>query len=155
MVNEYVISYMDRERAALEKAYPTFEAFDKGFEAGDAMLEGLTGLGGQRGVEFDEQGFAASAPLMLHTAQGARGAAAFRYGGILPGDEPGAERGLPPRRGDTRRLGAQGGIPAGAGRLGGDFLDCTFILLIFVQPKITQTYCPMTPHQPSRREPKI
>ena len=23
MVNEYVISYMDRERAALEKAYPT------------------------------------------------------------------------------------------------------------------------------------
>ncbi|MBD9234844.1 MAG: peptidase S41, partial [Alistipes onderdonkii] len=64
VVNEYVISYMDRERAALEKAYPTFEAFDKGFEAGDAMLEGLTGLGGQRGVEFDEQGFAASAPLM-------------------------------------------------------------------------------------------
>ena len=64
MVNEYVISYMDRERAALEKAYPAFEAFDKGFEAGDAMLEGLTGLGGQRGVEFDEQGFAASAPLM-------------------------------------------------------------------------------------------
>jgi len=27
-----------------------------------------------------------------------------------------------------------------------------FILLIFVQPKITQTYCPMTPHQPSRRD---
>ena len=43
---------------------PAFEAFDKGFEAGDAMLEGLTGLGGQRGVEFDEQGFAASTPLM-------------------------------------------------------------------------------------------
>ena len=64
VVNEYVISYMDRERAALEKAYPTFEAFDKGFEAGDAMLEGLTGLGGQRGVAFDEGGFAASAPLM-------------------------------------------------------------------------------------------
>lgn len=64
MVNEYVISYMDRERAALEKAYPAFEAFDKGFEAGDAMLEGLTGLGGQRGVAFDEGGFAASAPLM-------------------------------------------------------------------------------------------
>ena len=64
VVNEYVISYMDRERAALEKAYPAFEAFDKGFEAGDAMLEGLTGLGGQRGVAFDEGGFAASAPLM-------------------------------------------------------------------------------------------
>ena len=60
VVNEYVISYMDRERAALEKAYPTFEAFDKEFEAGDAMLDGLTGLGGQRGVEFDGEGRAVS-----------------------------------------------------------------------------------------------
>ena len=64
VVNEYVISYMDRERAALEKAYPTFEEFDKGFEAGDAMLEGLTGLGGQRGVEFDEQGFNAALAVL-------------------------------------------------------------------------------------------
>ena len=31
-------------------------------------------------------------------------------------------------------------------------MDCTFILLIFVQPKITQTYCAMTPHQPYRRD---
>mgnify|MGYP001523423295 FL=1 len=137
VVNEYVISYMDRERAALEKAYPTFEAFDKGFEAGDAMLEGLTGLGGQRGVEFDEQGFA---------AQGARGAAAFRYGGILPGDEPGAERGLPPRRGDTRRLGAQGGIPAGAGRLGGDFLG---LHVYFAYIRSTENNPNLLPHDPS------
>ena len=49
---------------SLSKQWPAFEAFDKGFEAGDAMLEGLTGLGGQRGVAFDEGGFAASAPLM-------------------------------------------------------------------------------------------
>ena len=46
------------------ETFEAFEAFDKGFEAGDAMLEGLTGLGGQRGVAFDEGGFAASAPLM-------------------------------------------------------------------------------------------
>jgi len=92
VVNEYVISYMDRERAALEKAYPTFEAFDKGFEAGDAMLEGLTGLGGaaRRGVR--RAGLRSLGAADAHTAQGARGAAAFRYGGILPGDEPGAER---------------------------------------------------------------
>ena len=64
VVNEYVISYMDRERAALEKAYPTFEAFDKEFEAGDAMLDGLTGLGGQRGVEFDG-GIAKKIRLMM------------------------------------------------------------------------------------------
>ena len=64
MVNEFVISYMDREREALAKAYPAFEAFDAGFEVGDGMLDELTALGGQRGVQFDEAGFAASAPLM-------------------------------------------------------------------------------------------
>lgn len=64
VVNEFVISYMDREREALAKAYPAFEAFDAGFEVGDGMLNELTALGGQRGVQFDEAGFAASAPLM-------------------------------------------------------------------------------------------
>ena len=64
VVNEFVISYMDRERETLAKAYPAFEAFDAGFEVGDGMLDELTALGGQRGVQFDEAGFAASAPLM-------------------------------------------------------------------------------------------
>ena len=64
VVNEYVISYMDRERGRLERAYPDFAAFDAGFGVGEEMLTGLTALGAERGVEFDEQGFAASAPLM-------------------------------------------------------------------------------------------
>ena len=64
VVNEYIVSYMDRERGALAKAYPSFEAFDAGFEVGEQMLDDLTALGGQRGVKFDGEGFAASAPLM-------------------------------------------------------------------------------------------
>ena len=60
VVNEYVISYMDRERGRLERAYPDFAAFGVGKE----MLTGLTALGAERGVEFDEAGFAASEPLM-------------------------------------------------------------------------------------------
>ena len=64
VVNEYVISYMDRERGRLERAYPDFAAFDAGFGGGEEMLTGLTALGAERGVEFDEAGFAASEPLM-------------------------------------------------------------------------------------------
>ena len=64
VVNEYVISYMDRERGRLERAYPDFAAFDAAFGVGKEMLTGLTALGAERGVEFDEAGFAASEPLM-------------------------------------------------------------------------------------------
>ena len=39
-------------------------AFDAGFGVGEEMLTGLTALGAERGVEFDEAGFAASEPLM-------------------------------------------------------------------------------------------
>lgn len=64
VVNEYVISYMDGARAELASLYPTFEAFDSGFHVSDAMLEGLSSLGAERGVEPDEKALAESAPLM-------------------------------------------------------------------------------------------
>ena len=64
VVNEYIISYMDRERNRSERAYPDFAAFDAGFSAGEEMLTGLTALGRERGVEFDRTGFAASVALM-------------------------------------------------------------------------------------------
>ena len=64
VVNEYVISYMDRERNRLERVYPDFAAFDAGFSVGEEMLTGLKTLGRERGVELDEAGFAASEPLM-------------------------------------------------------------------------------------------
>ena len=48
VVNEYVISYMDRERGRLERAYPDFAAFDAGFGVGEEMLTGLKALVAQR-----------------------------------------------------------------------------------------------------------
>lgn len=64
VVNEYVISLMDSERDRWQRTYPDFEAFDAGFEADDALLEGLTALGTERGVPFDEAGFDASKKLI-------------------------------------------------------------------------------------------
>lgn len=64
VVNEYVISLMDSERDRWQRTYPDFEAFDAGFEADDVLLEGLTALGTERGVPFDESGFDASKKLI-------------------------------------------------------------------------------------------
>lgn len=146
VVNEYVISYMDRERAALEKAYPAFEAFDKGFEAGDAMLEGLTGLGGQRGVEFDEQGFAASAPLMriqlkALVAQRLFDTAAF-YRVMNPAQNEAYRRAVEILADWEHK----GGIPAGAGRLGGDFFG---LHVYFAYIRSTENNPNLLPHDPS------
>ncbi|WP_295939698.1 S41 family peptidase [uncultured Alistipes sp.] len=64
VVNEYVISYMDRMRESLDAAYPDFETFDTQFAVGDDMFDQLTALGEKQGVKFDEAGFTASLPLM-------------------------------------------------------------------------------------------
>lgn len=64
VVNEYIISYLDRERTQLKAAYPDFGAFERSFTVSDAMLEGLVALGEQRGVKRNEEGFIASEPLM-------------------------------------------------------------------------------------------
>lgn len=64
VVNEFVIATMDRQRDSLQRLYPDFAAFEAGFEADDDLLRSLTELGERRGVEFDADGFANSAPLM-------------------------------------------------------------------------------------------
>ena len=63
VVNEYVISYMDRERGRL-KRLPRFRRFRRRFRRPTRMLTGLTALGAERGVEFDEAGFCGIGPLM-------------------------------------------------------------------------------------------
>lgn len=63
-VNEYIMTFMDKSRDSLKKIYPDFGRFDREFVADDALLKGLTTLGSERGVKFDADGFATSAPLM-------------------------------------------------------------------------------------------
>lgn len=63
-VNDYAIAYLERERGRLEAAYPTEERFLAEYEVDDAMLRELAAMGERHGVEFDEEGFATSAPRM-------------------------------------------------------------------------------------------
>lgn len=64
IVNEFALTFMDTERGRLERAYPDFASFERGFEVTDAMLERLVAAGREQGVAFDEAGFDASSRLL-------------------------------------------------------------------------------------------
>lgn len=64
VAHEFVVGYMDRERGRLESLYPTFEAFDAGFEVADALLAEFAEAGAARGVAQDGEALAVSAPAM-------------------------------------------------------------------------------------------
>ena len=61
---EYVMEYMDRNRAKLKEQYPTFAKFNAEFALGDDDLKRVVEIGEAKGVAFDEQGFLSSRELM-------------------------------------------------------------------------------------------
>ncbi len=55
VTNEFIIDYLDQNRATLIASYPTFELFDSEFEVDDTMLTALMKLGNERGVESKDK----------------------------------------------------------------------------------------------------
>lgn len=64
IVAEFVNDWLDRARDTLSQCYPTFEAFDAGFEPSDEVLGALVELATRQGVAFDKEGFALSESLV-------------------------------------------------------------------------------------------
>ena len=62
--SDFILEYMDRNREQLEKKYPAFEKFEKGFELDDSSMARFVELCTERGVEYDEQGYLRSRDLM-------------------------------------------------------------------------------------------
>ncbi|MCL2562384.1 MAG: S41 family peptidase, partial [Rikenellaceae bacterium] len=58
--SEFLVSYLDRNRTALEAHYPTFEAFDSGFSVGDDIIGEIVALAERREIAPDPEGLAAS-----------------------------------------------------------------------------------------------
>ncbi len=54
VVNEFIIDYLDHNRAELIARYPTFELFNSNFEVDDKLLDSLMELGESRDVEREE-----------------------------------------------------------------------------------------------------
>ena len=61
MLNEFAVTYMDRNRDRLSKTYPTIEAFSRNFKVDEKVLSELTQMAEQKGVPFDKEGFDRSA----------------------------------------------------------------------------------------------
>lgn len=109
IVNEFVLSYMDAERGRLERAYPGFAEFERGFEVADDVLERLVALGRERGAASDGAGFDASwMPVCRHlkalVAQRLFGTEAF-YRAMHRADDPAFARAMA-LLGDWEREGA-------------------------------------------------
>ena len=62
--NDFIMTYMDRNRERLAAEYPDFGEFDAGFAFGDDDMKRLTDMAAEKGVEFDEEQFARSRSLM-------------------------------------------------------------------------------------------
>ncbi len=54
IVNEFVVSYLDKNRAQLDRDYPTFEVYNRNFEVDSTMINSLIERGKAKGVSFDK-----------------------------------------------------------------------------------------------------
>lgn len=62
--NDFVLGYLDKHRARLTAAYPTFEKFDAEFELSDEDMSLLVECTKAKGVEYDALGYKQSLPLI-------------------------------------------------------------------------------------------
>lgn len=62
--NEFLMDYMDRNRARLAEQYPTFDSFVEGFAITDEDMNTVASLAESKGVERDEAGFRRSYALL-------------------------------------------------------------------------------------------
>ncbi len=54
VINEFVVDYLDRNRAEMIVAYPTFEDYNANFKINDQILTALVELGDKRGIPSEE-----------------------------------------------------------------------------------------------------
>lgn len=62
--NDFLLDYLDRNRAKLEVDYPTYEKFESDFHLSDEDLQQLVERAKTKGVEYDEAGYVQSRELM-------------------------------------------------------------------------------------------
>lgn len=70
LLNRYVISYVDQNRASLKKKYKNDDAFVSSFEVSDDMLDGLKALADKEDIKFNEEEFNRSKPLFKMIIKG-------------------------------------------------------------------------------------
>jgi carboxyl-terminal processing protease len=64
IINRVSMSYLDRNRKELNKKYPAFDLYNKKFEVPEDVLQELLKLAGDEKIEFNEEQYAKSRPLI-------------------------------------------------------------------------------------------
>ncbi|MDE6467236.1 MAG: S41 family peptidase [Duncaniella sp.] len=70
VINNYVIDFVEANRKAILGKYKKSDAFDRGFTVTGEMLDKLVEQGRKEGVEYDEEGMAASREMLLAVIKG-------------------------------------------------------------------------------------
>lgn len=70
VINSFVGDYVDKNRQALNKAYPDFPNFDKNFLVDDAFMQIFFAYAEKEGVPKDEKGYKASEDLITSQLKG-------------------------------------------------------------------------------------
>jgi carboxyl-terminal processing protease len=70
VINSFIGDYVDRNRKTLQKEYPTFADFDKGFLTGDVFMKEFFEYAEKEGVKKDEKGYTASEGLITSQLKG-------------------------------------------------------------------------------------
>ncbi len=70
VINQYVLSYMDKNRNALKKKYRNTDKFIKGFEMSPEMVSGLVERGMKDSVMLDSAGLERSLPMIKTIVKG-------------------------------------------------------------------------------------
>ncbi|MDR2885385.1 MAG: PDZ domain-containing protein [Rikenellaceae bacterium] len=64
VMNEFIITYMDANRAQMVRLYPDFESFQRNFAVTQPMLQQLADMGEKAGVKYDAEAMEASREKM-------------------------------------------------------------------------------------------
>lgn len=70
IVNKVAIAYLDANRAALKADYPTHERFQKEFSVPEALVQSLFKAGEEAKVEYNEEQWQRSSPLVYAIVKG-------------------------------------------------------------------------------------
>ena len=64
LVNRVAMNYLDRNRSEMNKKYPKFSQYKKGFVVPEETLQELIDLGKEEKIEFNEEQYNRSKPLI-------------------------------------------------------------------------------------------
>ena len=70
IINQYAISYVDKNRKSISKQYKNVNEFDAGFTVTDAMMKDFIAMGEKDSVKYDEEKYRTSEALLKDIIKG-------------------------------------------------------------------------------------